>query len=52
MNKDIPIVKNILNSKIEAVLVKGRRNYICKLKIYNIQNELEFDDETKKPIQY
>ncbi len=48
MNKDIPIVKNILNSKIEAVLVKGRRNYICKLKIYNIQNELEFDDEIEE----
>ena len=40
LNKDIPIVKKILNSKIQAVLVKGRRNYLCKLKIYNIQNEL------------
>lgn len=48
LNKDIPIVKKILNSKIQAVLVKGRRNYLCKLKIYNIQNELEFDENIEE----
>jgi ATP-dependent DNA helicase DinG len=44
MNKDIPLVKQILNSSLEAVLVKGRRNYLCKLKLNNLQNELDFED--------
>ncbi len=44
LNKDIPLVKKILDSKIESVLIKGRRNYLCKLKILNIQSELQFDD--------
>ncbi len=48
VNKDIPIVKKILNSKIEPVIVKGRRNYLCKLKIYNLQNELAFDEEKEE----
>jgi ATP-dependent DNA helicase DinG len=48
LNKDIPIVKKILNSDIKAVLVKGRRNYLCKLKVYNIQNELEFDEQAEE----
>lgn len=29
MDKDIPLVKKLLGSKIKAVLVKGRRNYLC-----------------------
>ncbi|MCK4797513.1 MAG: DEAD/DEAH box helicase, partial [Spirochaetes bacterium] len=48
LNNDIPIVKKILNSKIEAMVVKGRRNYLCKLKLYNFKNELEFDEETEE----
>ena len=48
LNKDIPIVKKILNSDIQAVLVKGRRNYLCKLKIYNLNNELEFDENIEE----
>jgi ATP-dependent DNA helicase DinG len=48
INKDIPLVKKILGSDLEPVLVKGRKNYICKLKIYNISNEFEFDEESKE----
>jgi ATP-dependent DNA helicase DinG len=48
MNKDIPLVKQILNSPLEAVLVKGRRNYLCKLKLGNLQNELDFDDSIEE----
>lgn len=44
VNKDIPLVKKILNSKIEPVLIKGRRNYLCKLKIFYMQSELQFED--------
>ncbi|HOJ63712.1 MAG TPA: helicase C-terminal domain-containing protein [Spirochaetota bacterium] len=43
VNKDIPLVKKILNSNIEPVLIKGRRNYLCKLKVFNIQSELQFE---------
>ncbi|MBN2544836.1 MAG: DEAD/DEAH box helicase family protein [Spirochaetes bacterium] len=47
-NKDIPFIKKILKSKINALIVKGRRNYICKLKLYNLQNELEFYDKNEE----
>jgi ATP-dependent DNA helicase DinG len=45
MNKDIPLVKKITGSTSEAILVKGRRNYLCKLKLSQAQLELNFDDE-------
>lgn len=48
LHKDIPFVKQILNSKLKAVVVKGRRNYVCKLKMYNLNNELEFDEEAEE----
>jgi len=48
INKDIPLVKEILNSNLEAVLVKGRRNYLCKLKLNQMQTELEFEEESEE----
>jgi ATP-dependent DNA helicase DinG len=48
INKDIPFVKKILNSNLDAVIVKGRRNYLCKLKIYNVQSELELDEQAEE----
>lgn len=48
MQKDIPFVKKILNSSVNAVLIKGRRNYICKLKLRNMQSELDWDDEQEE----
>ena len=43
--KDIPMVKKMLNSPLNAALVKGRKNYLCKMKLLNIQGELMFDDD-------
>lgn len=48
LNKDIPFVKKMLNSDIQVALVKGRRNYLCKLKLESYQSELDFDDDSKK----
>ncbi len=48
LNKDIPFVKKLLGSSTTACLVKGRRNYLCKLKVYHIENELEFTDEQEE----
>lgn len=48
LNKDIPFVKKVLDSKLEAVIVKGRRNYICRLKIYHADSELEFGEEQEE----
>jgi ATP-dependent DNA helicase DinG len=48
LNKDIPIVKKILNSDINAVLIKGRKNYLCKLKLLNLQSELEFERDNRE----
>jgi len=48
VNKDIPLVKKILDSDIMPVVVKGRQNYLCKLKIYNLSDELEFDDDAEE----
>jgi len=48
INKDILFIKEILNSNINPILVKGRRNYLCNLKLYNLQSELMF--ETNKEL--
>ncbi len=42
VEKDIPMVKSLLKSKIKAVLVKGRGNYIClrRLNSYSEENSL------------
>ncbi|SHK35409.1 ATP-dependent DNA helicase DinG [Rubritalea squalenifaciens DSM 18772] len=33
MGKDIPIVKKLLNEDFDAVLLKGRQNYICPVRL-------------------
>lgn len=48
LNKDIPFVKDKLGFSSNACLVKGRRNYLCKLKIYHIESELEFTEEVEE----
>ncbi len=45
IEKDIPLVKKILKSDIEAIVIKGRRNYLCKLKLNGLQNELDFNED-------
>ncbi|MCQ2604900.1 MAG: hypothetical protein MJ215_07695 [Spirochaetia bacterium] len=46
LEKDIPEIKKLLDSKLKAVLVKGRQNYICLRKFNERKNEAElFDDQ-------
>ena len=46
MEKDIPVIQKLLGSKLKAVLVKGRQNYIC-LRRFNdrFQEASLFDTE-------
>ncbi|MGM0470674.1 MAG: helicase C-terminal domain-containing protein [Bacillota bacterium] len=37
INKDIPLLEKVLDFDFKAVLVKGRRNYICLRKLYSLQ---------------
>lgn len=38
-NKDIPLVKKALDFDFKAVLLKGRANYVCLFKYYELINE-------------
>ena len=49
LNKDIPLLQKILNREFYYALVKGRGNYLCKRKLYNIEYE-EFKDDNDKKI--
>ena len=49
LNKDIPLLQRILNKEFRYTLVKGRGNYLCKRKLYNIDFE-EFKEESDKKI--
>ena len=46
LEKDIPVIQKLLGSKLKAVLVKGRQNYIC-LRRFNdrLQEASLFDNE-------
>ena len=46
LEKDIPVIQKLLGSKLKAVLVKGRQNYIC-LRRFNdrLQEAGLFDNE-------
>lgn len=39
MNKDIPLVASIFKKKLKAVLVKGRGNYLCKIRLQEALDE-------------
>ncbi len=53
INKDIPIIKSIFDEdEIKAVLVKGRRNYLCLRKSHTAEDEPElFADEDSEELQ-
>jgi len=52
LHKDIPVVKSILEEELNAVLVKGRRNYVCLRKSHTIEDEPElFADEDSEELQ-
>ena len=38
LNKDLPIVKKVLDKEFKKVIVKGRGNYLCLRKAKNINN--------------
>lgn len=39
MDKDIPLVASIFKKKLKAVLVKGRGNYLCKIRLQDALDE-------------
>ena len=39
IEKDIPILKKCCGMNFKSVLVKGRNNYICLRKVYNLRSE-------------
>ncbi|MFK4785768.1 helicase C-terminal domain-containing protein [Fusobacterium sp. MFO224] len=38
INKDIPMIRKIMNKKFNYILVKGRGNYLCNRKYYNVSS--------------
>ena len=43
--KDIPMAEKILGKKIKYILLKGRNNYICKRRFFEVNNQRDlFDD--------
>lgn len=49
LQKDIPLLENILNFNLKICLVKGRNNYLCKVKMakMQIENGSLFANETE-----
>lgn len=37
LNKDIPIARKVIKDKFNYILVKGRGNYLCNRKYYNVR---------------
>lgn len=53
INKDIPLIEKIIDREFRYVIVKGRGNYLCKRKLYNIdtiENEKDSQDEKTEKI--
>jgi len=49
INKDIPLLKKIIDEDFNYQIVKGRGNYLCKRKLYNIDvTDKETDTEEEK----
>ncbi|MDP0493445.1 MAG: helicase C-terminal domain-containing protein [Fusobacterium sp. JB021] len=38
INKDIPMIRKIMDKKFKYILVKGRGNYLCNRKYYNVSS--------------
>lgn len=46
MQKDIPVAKKIIGKDVNAVLLKGRQNYVCLRRLYDASHDRElFSDE-------
>jgi len=51
MLKDIPVLQRCLGLKFNAVLVKGRHNYVCRRKLSRVLSEMTlYDDEADKKL--
>lgn len=49
IDKDIPLIRKVIDEPLEACLVKGRGNYLCLRKLERALSEATlFDDETTK----
>jgi len=53
IKKDIPLLQKALGAKFEAVLVKGRGNYVCLRKVDEVESEfdLQSDDEEREELK-
>ncbi len=52
IKKDLPFLKNVIKEEFQAVLVKGRRNYVCLRKIDDIENDFfQFDESEKEELK-
>ena len=54
VNKDLVFLDKLLPFEFKAVLVKGRRNYICRRKVNNLEQKAEdiFADEPEQQTQF
>ncbi|SJZ31715.1 ATP-dependent DNA helicase [Selenihalanaerobacter shriftii] len=52
IKKDIPLLKKALDIEFNAVLVKGRRNYVCLRKLYSLQELADQVLENKERESY
>ncbi|MDI3547160.1 MAG: ATP-dependent helicase DinG [Halanaerobiales bacterium] len=54
IEKDLVFLKKVLPFSYKAVLVKGRRNYICKRKLKNLEKRAQeaFIDEPEKEMEF
>jgi ATP-dependent DNA helicase DinG len=50
MEKDIPLVKRILNLDPKCVLVKGRGNYICRNRLAEARSEISLFEDIHKEL--
>lgn len=56
LNKDIPMIQKIMQKKFKYILVKGRGNYLCNRKYYNVSrgkviNPSELNDDQKSQVK-
>ena len=50
IHKDIPMLQRVLGVKFDAILMKGRRNYICLRKLRKVASDIDLfstDDDKK-----
>ncbi|MBN1878498.1 ATP-dependent DNA helicase [bacterium] len=48
LNKDIPLLNRLLDSPVQAVLLKGRQNYLCLRRLQDFQSRPEFHSVREK----